>query len=76
MSKAAEEYILDHGDTIFVRPHPHRCCTGQLTLLDSTTARPEDSANFLSSIPMPSASDSSAVTAGYPHHFVIERRGW
>jgi hypothetical protein len=75
VSKAAEEFILDHGGTIFVRSHSHRCCTGKLTLLDSTTARPDDSAEFESF-------DTDAVgvrflggDSGLPHHLAIELRG-
>jgi hypothetical protein len=75
VSQAAEEYILGHGGTIFVRSHPHRCCTGELTLLDSTTVCPEDSADFASF-------DTDAIgvrflggDSGLPHHLVINLRG-
>ena len=33
---------------MFVRPHAHRCCTGTLTLLDTTTSSPEDVADYQS----------------------------
>lgn len=75
VSQAAEEYILDHGATIFVRSHLHRCCTGKLTLLDSTTVCPADSAAFASF-------DTDAIgvrflggDGGLPHHLVIDLRG-
>ncbi len=75
VSQAAEEYILDHGGTVFVRSHPHRCCTGELTLLDSTIVCPEDAAAF-------SAFDTDAIgvrflggDSGLPHQLVIELRG-
>jgi hypothetical protein len=75
LSEAAEEYILHHGGTIFVRAHPHRCCTGALTLLDCTTTVPLDAARF-------QAFDTGAVgvrfsggVSGLPHHLVIELRG-
>jgi hypothetical protein len=75
VSSAAEEYILDHGGTIFVRSHLHRCCTGKLTLLDSTTVCPADSAAFASF-------DTDAIgvrflggDGGLPHHLGIDLRG-
>jgi hypothetical protein len=75
VSRAAEEYILDHGGTIFVRSHTHRCCSGKLTLLDSTTARPEDAGDFASF-------DTGAIgvrvlggDGGLPHHLEIDLRG-
>ncbi len=75
ISEAAEEYILDHGGTIFVRSHAHRCCTGGLTLLDCSTTLPDDAADF-------EAFDTDAVgvrfsggDSGLPHHLVIELRG-
>jgi hypothetical protein len=46
ITKTAAAYIRDHGGTVFVRSHPHRCCTGSLTLLDTTTTPPADSADF------------------------------
>lgn len=75
VSKAAEEYILEHGGTIFVRSHPHRCCTGQLTLLDSTTARPEDAAAYESFDTDTVGVKFSGGDSGHPHHLVIELRG-
>jgi hypothetical protein len=75
ISEAAEEYILDHGGMIFVRSHPHRCCSGELTLLDCSTTLPVDAADF-------QAFDTDAVRvrfsggdSGLPHHLVIELRG-
>jgi hypothetical protein len=31
---------------VFGRAHPHRCCTGSLTLLDTTTTPPADFESF------------------------------
>ena len=46
ISEGAREYIARHGGTVFVRSHPHRCCTGSLTLLDVRTTPPSDAADF------------------------------
>ena len=37
MSDNAQEYVRGHGGTVYVSAHPHRCCTGPLTLLDAST---------------------------------------
>jgi hypothetical protein len=75
VSPAARQYVKDHGGTVFVRAHPHHCCTGSLTLLDTTTKAPPDAADFKSV-----AADSLDVRfrgggAGDPHQLVIELRG-
>lgn len=75
ISKAAEEFIVDHGGTIFVRSHSHRCCTGELTLLDCTTANPKDVADFQSFDTDTVRVKFSGGDAGLPHQLVIELRG-
>jgi len=75
ISKEAEEYVRAHGGSVYVRPHAHRCCTGSLTLLDTTTSSPEDAAAYRSF-----ASGSVAVRylagAGEPpRQLTIELRG-
>ena len=75
ISKLAQEFIRDHGGTLFVRAHPHRCCTGSLTLLDTTTTPPADSADFESF-----DTDGVAVrfhrgASGLPGQLAIELRG-
>jgi hypothetical protein len=46
VSEVAEEHIRAHGGAVFIRAHPHRCCHGSLTLLDTTTDPPNDLAYF------------------------------
>jgi hypothetical protein len=75
IAPTAREYIEEHGGTVFVRSHRHRCCTGSLTLLDSTTTPPEDASNFLSF-------DTGGIgvrflggPGGMPNQLTIELRG-
>jgi hypothetical protein len=46
VTEAARAYMRDHGGAVYVDSHSHRCCTGTLTLLDTTTKRPLDSFEF------------------------------
>jgi hypothetical protein len=46
ISEEARGYIARHGGTVFVRSHPHRCCTGSLTLLDIRMTPPRDASEF------------------------------
>jgi hypothetical protein len=75
ISEAAEEYILDHGGTIFVRAHAHRCCSGELTLLDCSTTLPVDAADFPAFDTVAVGVRFSGCDSGMPHHLVIELRG-
>jgi hypothetical protein len=75
ISEAAEEYILEHGGTIFVRSHAHRCCTGELTLLDCSTTRPGDAADFRTFDTAAVGVRFSGGESGLPHQLVIELRG-
>ena len=44
VSDEAREYLEGHGGVIFVSPHPHRCCSGTITLLDTSTDVSDDAA--------------------------------
>ena len=75
ISEGAREYIERHGGTVFVRSHPHRCCTGSLTLLDVRTTPPSDAAEF-------EPFDTAGVdvrfyggSEGRPNQLTIELRG-
>ena len=46
VSAEAKDYINAHGGMVFVRSHPHRCCRGTITLLDTTTEPPSDIEKF------------------------------
>ena len=75
ISKPAEEFIRDHGGTVFVRAHPHRCCTGSLTLLDTATAPPADSADFESFDTGDIGVRFHPGASGLPSHLTIELSG-
>lgn len=75
ISEGARDYIARHGGTVFVRSHPHRCCTGSLTLLDVRTTPPSDAADF-------EPFDTGGVgvrfwggSEGRPNRLTIELRG-
>jgi hypothetical protein len=75
ISEGAREYIARHGGTVFVRSHPHRCCSGSLTLLDVRTTAPSDAADF-------EPFDTAGVdvrfcggSAGRPNQLTIALRG-
>jgi len=74
-SEAAQEYIRAHGGTVFVRAHPHRCCTGSLTLLDITTAPPKDLVAFKSVKADQIEVKFCGRSSGQPNQLVIELRG-
>jgi hypothetical protein len=46
VTEAAKQYVRQRGGTVYVRAHPHRCCTGTLTVLDLTTEVPTDASDF------------------------------
>ena len=75
ISEEAREYIARHGGTVFVRAHPHRCCTGSLTLLDIRTTPPRDANEFE---PFDAAGVDVrfyAGSGGQPDELTIELRG-
>ena len=40
MSEGARDYVRRRGGVVYVSAHPHRCCTGPLTLLEASTDGP------------------------------------
>jgi hypothetical protein len=46
VTEAAKQYLRRRGGTVYVRAHPHRCCSGTLTVLDLTTEPPPDASAF------------------------------
>ncbi len=40
MSEGAQDYVRRRGGVVYVSAHPHRCCTGPLTLLEASTDGP------------------------------------
>lgn len=75
ISTTAAEYIRDHGGTVFVRAHPHRCCTGSLTVLDATTKPPADSADFESFDTGEVGVKFLGGSSGLPSELSIDLRG-
>jgi hypothetical protein len=75
VSEAAQEYVKAHGGTLFVRAHPHRCCSGSLTLLDATTTQPEDHADFRSFDAAGIHVRFCSGSSGCPDTLTIELRG-
>jgi hypothetical protein len=75
ISEGAREYIHRHGGTVFVRSHPHRCCTGSLTLLDVRTTPPSDAADFESFDTAEVGVRFYAGSAGRPNQLTIELGG-
>ena len=47
LSEEATRYVAEHGGTLYVRTHSHRCCQGPLTLVDVTTSPPRDLADYV-----------------------------
>jgi hypothetical protein len=75
VSDAAKEFVTDHGGTVYVRAHPHRCCTGSLTLLDTATKEPADLADFDSVCTDGIQVKFRGGHSGQPHRLTIELRG-
>jgi len=42
LTDEAREYVAAHGGVVHVRADSHRCCTGPITLLHTSTETPED----------------------------------
>jgi hypothetical protein len=75
VSDEAKVYIAGHGGVVFVSAHSHRCCTGPMTLFDTSTAVPDDLDAFDSL-----ASEGIAVRfrgdpSDRPDRLTIELRG-
>jgi hypothetical protein len=75
VTEKARDYIRAHGGTAFVRAHPHRCCTGALTLLDVSMMPAGDAADY-------ETLDGGGVgvrfcggTDGRPEQLTIDMRG-
>jgi hypothetical protein len=74
LSEEATRYVAEHGGTLYVRTHSHRCCQGPLTLVDVTTSPPRDLADYV-------AYDAGAVAVqfhggeGQPSQLAIEMGG-
>lgn len=75
ISRPAEEFIRDHGATVFVHALPHRCRTGSLTLLDTTTRPPTDSSEFESFHAGDAGVRFHRGASGLPGHLTIELSG-
>ncbi len=47
VSDEAREFATARGGVVYVRSHSHRCCSGPITLLDTTTDTPPDTGDFV-----------------------------
>lgn len=75
VSEEARQFVHDHGGVVYVRAHPHTCCSGTLTLLDVWTKKPPKVTGFV-----PIVSDGLEVhfsggNGGAPHQLSLELRG-
>jgi len=71
----AKEFVKMHGGIAYVRSHEHRCCSGPLTVLDTTIKPPSESEDFV-----PIEIDDIIVSylgdpVAQPHKLTIELRG-
>lgn len=75
VSEPARDFVATRGGVVSVRSHAHRCCSGPVTLLDTTTEEPEDSADFARVSPGdPTVRYRGDPEAG-PHVLTVELRG-
>jgi hypothetical protein len=74
-SDEVRAYVRSHGGVLYVNAHRRRCCSGSLTVLDTSTREPTDQAAYR----MFDAGDMSVRlrTGGpeEPDELVIEMRG-
>ena len=47
VSEKARDFAVAHGGVVYVRSHAHRCCSGPITLLDTTTDEPADAVDYV-----------------------------
>ena len=47
VSPEARTFAARHGGVVYVRSHSHRCCSGPITLLDTTMEPPPDADDFV-----------------------------
>jgi hypothetical protein len=47
VSPEARALAARRGGVVFVRSHSHRCCSGPLTLLDTSTEEPADAGDYV-----------------------------
>jgi hypothetical protein len=48
VSDETREFATARSGVVYVRSHSHRCCSGPVTLLDTTTDAPPDGGGFVS----------------------------
>ena len=47
ITPAAREFIRAHSGAVFIRSHTHRCCSGPLTVLDTSMTEPPDGKGYI-----------------------------
>jgi hypothetical protein len=75
LTEKARDFAAAHGGVVYVRCHSHRCCSGPITLLDTTTEEPADSSDYVG-VPTGDLTVRyrGAPEAG-PHVVTVELRG-
>jgi hypothetical protein len=74
-SEQVRSYVEAHGGVLYVNAHRRQCCSGSMTVLDSSTREPSDTTGYR-------AFDSGGLAlrlftggAGEPDELVIEMKG-
>ena len=60
ITEKARDFATAHGGVVYVRSHSHRCCSGPITLLDTTTEEPADSGDYGADLTMAALTVRSA----------------
>jgi hypothetical protein len=74
-SESVKKYVKSRGGVVYIRAHPHHCCTGWTTLLDSTTSPPRDLTGFVEFEADGIEVRFCAGSSGRPSQLLIELRG-
>jgi hypothetical protein len=75
VSEEAKQYVSERGGVVYVRAHPHTCCSGTLTLLDVWTKKPTKVVDFVPTTVDGIEVQFSGGFSGQPHELSIEMRG-
>jgi hypothetical protein len=75
ISDEAREFAAARGGVVYVRSHSHRCCSGPMTLLDTTTDTPSDTGDFVGLLAAGLTVQYLGATEAGPHVLTIDVRG-
>ncbi|HXQ18462.1 MAG TPA: hypothetical protein VN781_02430 [Acidimicrobiales bacterium] len=74
VSEEARAHIAQAGGVLYVRSRTHRCCTGQITMLEAATEAPRDLAPYRT-LSSGSLTVLFAAPGAGPAELAIELRG-